>query len=321
MVHVDVIGPLTPRGFNGTSWVIIFTDDHSRARWMYTFATKGEAFAHIVKFVEMVETQYEKKIKIFRLDGGTEYGGAKLIAYLDARGTLLEPTVPYTPEQDGVAERSNRTLSERARTLCEDRGISLDLWPELLQGMIHVINRTATSAVNPLQAFNQDLYGESNLPSVAHLRVLGCTAYVHIQKQRRVASQKFGPRAEEGILVGYEGSSIYRVWIPSRGAIVRSSTVVFDESDEDSEIWAPTDSDTEEDHEQASISSDQLLNNSSADHYDDTETVSNLIQQDLQISHESTGYDELARSTNSAAPAISTRKCSWSCLIAMRKMT
>ena len=65
-----------------------------------------------------------------------------------------------------------------------------------------------------------------------HIRVLGCKAYVYIQKQRRVQSQKFGPRAEEGYLVGFEGNHIYRIWIPKRNKVVRSSTVTFDKNDD-----------------------------------------------------------------------------------------
>ena len=66
-----------------------------------------------------------------------------------------------------------------------------------------------------------------------HIRVLGCSAYTHIQKERRQQGAKFEPRAEKGLLVGFEGNHIYRLWIPTRNSIVRSSTVKFDESIQD----------------------------------------------------------------------------------------
>ena len=101
--------------------------------------------------------------------------------------------------------------------------------------MVYTINRTATTALKdctPIEAFERAFKSDTTncKPQIGYLRVLGCKAYVYIQKERRVRSEKLEPRAEEGILVGYEGNSIYRVWIPGRkGGIVRTSTVVFDE--------------------------------------------------------------------------------------------
>ena len=100
------------------------------------------------------------------------------------------------------------------------------------------MNRTATSLLKgktPYEAFMDEFHpGKDNQPSVAHLRVLGCKTYVQIPKERRVTSEKVVARAEVGILVGYEGSHIFKVYVPSRkGApenrVVRSSNVRFDE--------------------------------------------------------------------------------------------
>ena len=155
-----------------------------------------------------------------RFDGGTEYGGSKLVKYAREHGILLEPTVPYTPEQDGVAERGFRTLFERVRTIAIDYDISKSLWPELVSGMVHVINRTATTSIKgdytPLQALERHKLGDKvKKSSIAHIRALGCKAFVHIQKPRRVQSEKLADRAEIGILVGFEGEHIYRVYVPS----------------------------------------------------------------------------------------------------------
>lgn len=122
--------------------------------------------------------------------------------------------MPYTPEQDGVAERSFRTVFERVRALAIDYKIPKQLWPELFKGMVYILNRTATSCVKditPLEALKRKTSNTAYRPSVAHLRVLGCKAYVHIQKERRLRSDKLAPRAEVGILVGFEGDHIYRV--------------------------------------------------------------------------------------------------------------
>jgi transposase InsO family protein len=235
LIHLDVLGPITPIGYNGHRWALFLTDDHARYRWGYTFKEKGEAYSTIVNFITMAQTQYNKTIRRFRMDGGKEFGGTKLLNILINKGIQLEVTAPYTPEQDGVAERFNRTLLEKVRSLVEDKSIPQTLWPEFLIGMIHIINRTATTTVHqmtPFQAFESSNKGTNcPPPSISHLRVLGCKAYVHIQKERRVSGEKLNPRAEQGTLVGFEGTSIYRIWLPNRNGITRSSTVVFDESD------------------------------------------------------------------------------------------
>ena len=242
MIHTDVIN-ITPMTYNGHRWAAIYTDDATRVRWVVSFKEKGEAYQTTVDFINMVKTQYNRKIKRLRMDNGKEYGGQKLIDFAKQNGILLEPTVPYTPEQDGVAERTNRTLLTRVRAIAIDSKISQTLWNELLRGMVHVVNRTATSSLknmSPIEAFDRDIKGVASAkPSVSHLRVLGCKAYVHIQKERRIQSEKLAPRAEIGYLVGFEGDHIYRIWIPTRNGITRSSTVTFDENVSEEGFYFP----------------------------------------------------------------------------------
>ena len=233
-VHVDVLS-VNPPSYDGHKWAVLLTDDYSRARWIRIFTHKHEAFTKVVEFITEVKKQYSRDVRKLRMDSGREYGGDKLTNYAKLHGILLEPTVPYTPEQDGVAERGIRTVLEKTRTICYDQGIPLILWSEIIQAVIRITNRTYTSAVRevtPLQALLKDVDKEDSPPSIKHLRILGCKSYVHIQKERRVQSEKLHPRAEIGILVGYVSSSIYKVWIPTRRKVVRTSTVTFDESTE-----------------------------------------------------------------------------------------
>jgi hypothetical protein len=90
--------------------------------------------------------------------------------------------------------------------------------------------------MTPVEAFKRQvqpgLQDADYSPDISHLRVLGCKVYVNIPKERRVKSAKLAPHAEEGFLVGFEGSKIYRVYLPGRAQkIVRTSHCVFDESD------------------------------------------------------------------------------------------
>src|SRR3984957_1954616 len=241
-IYTDVVRPINPISKNGHKWAVIYTDNATRTRWIETFKYKREAYTHTITFVLYVRTQYNAKIKMIRLDGGTEYGGDKLIQFLKNHGIRLEPTVPYTPEQNGVAERSNRTIFEKLRCILFDSKAPKDLWPEFLRGIIHITNRIATAALDsktPYEALAEDIDCQLNpnlppmsyKPSVKHIRVLGCRATVHIQKGRRTISEKREPRAKEGILVGFEGTKIYKVWIPSQRGITRTSTIKFTEEE------------------------------------------------------------------------------------------
>jgi len=96
--------------YNGDCYAIIFTDDCTRIRWSFSFKIKGEAATKVIDFLSYVKTQYHQKVQTLRMDCGKEYGGSKLEAETKKQGIKLEYTAPYTPEQDGVAERSIRTI-------------------------------------------------------------------------------------------------------------------------------------------------------------------------------------------------------------------
>jgi len=232
-VHIDVIGPINPIGINGDSWAMIITDDCTRARWIFTFKKKGDAHHRIIEFVNMVHTQYGVYPKVLRMDNGNEYGGTALNSFCSKRGIIIETTVPYTPEQDGVAERANRIILERARSISNSIPIEgfKKLWPELMRAAIYITNRVATRSnlKTPIESLSKE-FGPAQIPDLSHLRIIGCKAYYHIPKERIPNSSKFEPRARIGILVGFEGNSIYRIYDEEKG-VIRASAVRFDETE------------------------------------------------------------------------------------------
>ncbi|KAI1006112.1 Retrovirus-related Pol polyprotein from transposon TNT 1-94 [Podosphaera aphanis] len=147
-------------------------------------------------------------------------------------GQIVELTTPYNPEQDGQSERSIGILGTRTRAVILDQKIPQFLWPEIMRTQIYIVNRVATSVLQnetPFQALNRLTLGNDEIPDLSHLRVLGCKVYVQIPIEKRVLSRKLDARAEIGILVGYEGSHIFRVYFPSRKIVIRSSNIRFDE--------------------------------------------------------------------------------------------
>ncbi|KAA0050265.1 integrase [Cucumis melo var. makuwa] len=140
-------------------------------------------------------------------------------------GIHRELTTPYTPEQNGVAERKNQTVVERARSMLQMKDLSNDFWAEAVLTSIYLLNISPTKAVmnkTPFEAW----YGKK--PKVSHLRVFGCISYALVPSQVR---QKLDKKSEKCIFVGYcTQSKAYRLHNPLNGKILIRRDVVFDES-------------------------------------------------------------------------------------------
>jgi len=140
LVHIDVVGPVTPKAYDGSLWYIVFTDDLTRWRYVCNMKTKGQAKDEIGRFLNMLFTQMDLRIARVRLDNGKEFGGGPIIEWLRSLGITYETTVPYGPEQNGVAERSNGLLAAKARAMILDSGVSETLWPEAVRTACYLLN-------------------------------------------------------------------------------------------------------------------------------------------------------------------------------------
>lgn len=157
-----------------------------------------------------------------RSNGAWDYEGQEWDEWLKDNGIRHQRTNAYTSEQNGVAERYNRTLMERVLAMMDDSGLDQQWWAEAALTANYLSNRVPQrgQATTPFEAF----YGKQ--PNVAHLRVFGCTAWAYTPKQIR---RKMQPRAKRGIFLGYGiNQSGYRVLIDGRVSTYRD--VRFDES-------------------------------------------------------------------------------------------
>ncbi|KAI0993915.1 hypothetical protein K3495_g14269, partial [Podosphaera aphanis] len=146
---------------------------------------------------------------------------------LQDEGIKFENTVPYTPEQNGFAESSGNRICVVARSLRIHSGLPEELWPELVRTAVYLLNRTPNEGLNWTTPFEQ-YHGHK--PDISNLKVVGCRAFVHIPREKRLASAKLGERAWIGYLVGFEAHNIWRIWHPKSKEIVRVRDVVFQES-------------------------------------------------------------------------------------------
>jgi hypothetical protein len=207
------------------------TDRASSYRWSRTIHTKDQAADALKQVIQLIETQFNRKAKTLTTDGSREL-------HPDLPGLVVRASAPYTPAQNGMAERANQLVIQGARTMILAAKMPTFLWPEVVAAAVHIGNRTWTrrQAATPIQRV-LELLAETEMDvrlsgissTTDHLRVIGCRAFVNIPEQRRVASRKLEARAEAGTLVGFEGTTNYRVYIPQRRTVVVTPHVTFHE--------------------------------------------------------------------------------------------
>ncbi|GKC10256.1 retrovirus-related pol polyprotein from transposon TNT 1-94 [Tanacetum coccineum] len=117
LLHMDLFGPVSPMSINHEKYTLVIVDEYSRYTWVYFLKKKSQAAEMIMSFVRMVKNQNDVKVKQIRTDNGTEFRNTKLESFCDEKGISQNFSSPYTPEQNGVAERKNRTLIEAARIM------------------------------------------------------------------------------------------------------------------------------------------------------------------------------------------------------------
>lgn len=193
LVHTDVCGPFTEMSLGGARYFLLFVDEA-------TDFIKSDVCEKLKEFDKLVKNEYGYSIKTLRADNGREYVNSEVQNYMKGRGIKLENTAPYTPQQNGKAERKNRTIVESARTMVQARDLPIKLWAEAINTAVYILNRTTikkNKKMTPFKAWNK------KKPELSHIRVFGkqawTEAYSYIDKQFR---KKMDRKAKKLILVG-----------------------------------------------------------------------------------------------------------------------
>ena len=120
LVHSDVCGKMGSKSIGGAEYFVTFVDDFTHYIWVYPLKTKDQVFERFQEWKKQVENLSDWKLKVLRTDNGGEYISGKVEVFLKSCGVKHELTIPTTPQQNGVAERLNRTLVETARSMLLD---------------------------------------------------------------------------------------------------------------------------------------------------------------------------------------------------------
>lgn len=223
-IHSDVCGPMSQDSLGGSKFFVSFKDDCSAFRIVYFIRHKYDVIEKFKEFVNLLENKFQRRIKTLRVDNGREYCNEQMSRYLRIKGINLETTAPFTPEQNGRAERDNRSLIESARAMLHAKNLPVRLWAEAVNTACYILNRTPTSCnqgKTPYEIWN------GRKPRLDHIKVFGSEAYVHIPKLRK----KWDKKSRKMILVGYQAESCnYRLYNPQTSQITVSRDVIIHET-------------------------------------------------------------------------------------------
>ncbi|GJZ70368.1 putative ribonuclease H-like domain-containing protein [Tanacetum coccineum] len=117
MLHMDLFGPTFVSSLMNKKYCLVVTDDYSRFTWVFFLASKDETSGILKNFITEIENLVDKKVKIIRCDNGTKFKNRVMNEFCEKKGIKREFSIARTPQQNGVAERRNRTLIEAARTI------------------------------------------------------------------------------------------------------------------------------------------------------------------------------------------------------------
>lgn len=227
LVHGDVCGPMETTSIGGSRYFLILVDDYSRMVFVYFLKAKSESFKCFKEFRAMVENQKCRKIQFFRTDNGLEFCSHEFETYLKEAGIVHQKSNPYTAEQNGLAERTIRTVVERARCLLFDANLDKRFWAEATSTAVYLKNRSVASGLNNKTPF--ELWTNTK-PDLSHVRIFGSQVMVHVPKEKRL---KWDTKSRKNILVGFpENVKGYRIYDPIKKCISTSRDVYIHEDTE-----------------------------------------------------------------------------------------
>ncbi|GJT88679.1 putative ribonuclease H-like domain-containing protein [Tanacetum coccineum] len=217
LLHMDLFGPTFVKSLMKKMYCLVVTDDYSRFTWVFFLATKDETSGILKSFITGIENLVDHKVKVIRCDNGTEFKNKEMNQFCEMKGILRQFSVARTPQQNGVAERRNRTLIEAARTMLADSKLPTTFWAEAVNTACYVQNRVLV--VKPHNKTPYELF-HGRTPTLSFMRPFGCPVTIlntidHLGK--------FDGKADEGFFVGYSlNSKAFRVF-NSRTRIVKEN--------------------------------------------------------------------------------------------------
>ncbi|KAG7599135.1 GAG-pre-integrase domain [Arabidopsis suecica] len=221
LVHIDTWGPFSVPTHDGFRYFLTIVDDCSRVTWVYLLKNKSDVLQVFPTYVNMVETQFQRKIKGVRSDNAPELN---FTSFYQSKGIVPYHSCPETPQQNSVVERKHQHLLNVARSLFFQSQIPLPYWGDCILTAVHLINRTPAPILHDKSPFE---VLTKKIPDYSELKVFGCLCYASTSPKNR---HKFDPRARACAFLGYpNGYKGYKLLDIESNTIIVSRHVVFHE--------------------------------------------------------------------------------------------
>jgi hypothetical protein len=223
LLHMDLFGTIACISIGRSKYCLVIVDDYSRFTWVFNLQEKTQTQETLKGFLRWAQNEFGLRIKKIRSDNGTEFKNSKIEGFLEDEGIKHEFSSPYTPQQNGVVERKNRTLLDMARTMLDEYKTPGWFWAEAINTACYSINRLYLHRILKKTSYEL-LTGKK--PNVSYFRVFGSKCFILVKRGRK---SKFAPKAVEGFLLGYDSNTrAYRVFNKSIGLVEVSCDIVYD---------------------------------------------------------------------------------------------
>lgn len=224
LVHMDLMGPITPESIAGKRYIFVLVDDFSRYTWVDFLRNKSDALESF-RILALQLKQDKGGIIQIKSDHGGEFQNEQFDKFCHSQGIRHQYAAPRTPQQNGVVERKNRTLQEMARAMLCGNSVPSGFWAEAINTACYVINRVYVKPKTKTTPY-EILKGKT--PNLSHMHVFGCLCYILNDKEHL---GKFEARSDVGMFLGYSvNSSAYRVFNQRTKFVGDNVNVVFDDS-------------------------------------------------------------------------------------------
>src|SRR3954464_3594574 len=171
LLHLDLFGPPFD-SLGGRKYCLVIVDDYSRYTWVYFFKRKSKTQQTVIDFANEAQRQHNAKILTIRSDNDTEFKNYTLDEFLSDEGIKHQYSAAYTPQQNGVAERKNRTLIDAARTMMAEFKSPYNFLAKAINTACHATNRIYLRKI--LNKTPYEILPGKN-PNIKYFRVFGCS--------------------------------------------------------------------------------------------------------------------------------------------------
>ncbi|KAL4578457.1 hypothetical protein LXL04_014580 [Taraxacum kok-saghyz] len=224
LLHINLCGPSSIESLAGNKYILVIVDDFSRFTWVYFLKKKSQTTQEMIDFINYAETKLRKPVRSIRSDNGTEFKNKVFDDFLRNKGIDHNFSAPYSPPQNGVVERRNRSLCEAARSMLIFADLPLYFWADAILAACFTQNRSYINKrfdMTPYEIIN------NRKPNVKFFHVFGARCFIYKTKDQK---NKFDPKADEGIFLGYSlHAKAFRIINKRTRVIEESYYITFDD--------------------------------------------------------------------------------------------